>query len=69
MNVLDLAEAILKQYPDLYYMIEDGNIAVAPPTTDGFSVMLRLDEEGRAIWIFINRDPMRESPCRMGWET
>jgi len=46
MGVLGLAEAILKQYPDLSYKIEDGSITVTPPTSDGFSVSLSLDEPG-----------------------
>ena len=53
MSVLDLAEAILKQYPDLSYSVEDGSITVAPPTSDGFSVSLRLDEQARDIWVYV----------------
>ncbi len=54
MSVLDLAEAILKQYPDLSYSVEDGGITVAPPTSDGFSVSLWLDEQGGVIWVYID---------------
>ncbi len=53
MSVLDLAEAILKQYPDLSYSVdEDGDITVAPPTSDGFFV--ELYDNGEEIWVCVD---------------
>ena len=54
MSVLDLAEAILKQYPELSYSIEDGSITVTPPTSDGFSVSLSLDEPGGDFCVLVD---------------
>jgi len=53
MSIIDLAEAILKQYPNLTYSVEGGTITVAPPTNDGFSVSLSVDEpEGEFVVSF-----------------
>ena len=54
MSVLDLAEAILKQYPDLSYSVEDGSITVAPPTSDGFTVSLWLDEQVGGFFVYVD---------------
>jgi hypothetical protein len=43
MSAVELAESIVKLYPELSYSIEGRSITVAPPTSDGFSVWLSLD--------------------------